>query len=209
VLDLWLHRNWIKRVHAAGAFNGNAAIFIDVANLTKGKGESTLTDLDTSIGEGLPGRFSLSTVIDHIEDYVRQLTPAPVAARWASNYPRGCPAILVCDNKDFYNVNVPEDLWTKGSDDTILMLKVRDVQQQYRRLNHFILVTGDKDYRVLIHELLQNGHFAHVISRASSLGRPDTKFSYDRLAQEFPQRFNVMRLEDLLENANASAVRVK
>jgi hypothetical protein len=89
------------------------------------------------------------------------------------------------------------------------MLKVRDVQQQYRRLNHFILVTGDKDYRVLIHELLQNGHFAHVISRASSLGRPDTKFSYDRLAQEFPQRFNVMRLEDLLENANASAVRVK
>jgi len=85
--------------------------------------------------------------------------------------PRGCPAILVCDSKEYFNVNVPDDLHRKGSDDITLMLKVKEVQHLYRWVNHFILVTGDKDYRELIRELLQNGHFAHVISRASSLGR--------------------------------------
>jgi hypothetical protein len=128
-----------------------------------------------------------------------------VAARWASNYPRGCPAILVCDSKDYFNVNVPEDMHRKGSDDITLMLKVKEVQQHYRRVNHFILVTGDKDYRELIRELLQNGHFAHVVSRASSLGRPDTKYSYDRLAKEFPKRFDVVKLEDLLVSKNVAA----
>jgi hypothetical protein len=43
VLDFWLHRHWIQRVHASGAFNGNAAIFIDVANLTGGWGAADLT----------------------------------------------------------------------------------------------------------------------------------------------------------------------
>jgi len=208
VLDLWLHRHWIRHVNASGAFNGSAAIFIDVANVTGGKGDVVLSDLETSAGEGRPGRFSLGTILDRIEGYVKQLTPAPVAARWASNYPRGCPAILVCNSKDYYNVNVPEDLHQKGSDDITLMLKVKEVEQQYRQVNHFVLVTGDKDYRELIRELLQNGHFAHVISRAASLGRTDTKYSYDRLAQEFPKRFDVVRLEELLATHRSATAEV-
>ena len=199
VLDLWLHGNWLRRVHSSGAFNGNAAIFIDVANLTEGKGTSYVANLETVAGEGQPGRFSLATVLDRIEDYVRELTPAPVAARWASNYPRRCQAIMVCDNRDYHNVNVPEDMHRKGSDDIVLMLKVEEVAKSYRRLNHFVLVTGDKDFRELCMKLLTDGHFVHIISRAASLGRADTKYSYDTLARDYPKRFNVIRLESLLE----------
>jgi hypothetical protein len=198
VLDLWLHR-WIPRMVTYGGFHGNAAVFIDVANLTVGTGSNVLTDLATSSGEGLPGRFLLSTVLDRIEKYASGLSPAPITVRWASNYPAGSPAVVECNRKDYFNVNVPPELMRKGSDDVVLVRKIGEVEQQSRSVNHFVLVLGDKDYRETAEGLLKNGKFVHIVSRASALARSDTKYSYDYLAKQYPERFSVLRLEQLLD----------
>ena len=64
------------------------------------------------------------------------------------------------------------------------------------------MVTGDKDYRVKISRLLERGKYVHVVSRAAALGNPDTKYSYETLARKYPDRFTLVRLEELLEKAS-------
>jgi len=202
VLDLWLHHRMIKDVQFEEP--GSPAIFVDVANLTGGRGSATLTDLDTAAGDGVAGRFGLGTAFDKIEKYVYELTKVPIATKWAVNYPPRCPAVMECVSKDYKIVHVPEDLFRKaqiqkGSDDTILQEQINEVEAQYPNVQHFFIITGDKDYRIKVSKLLERGKHVHVVSRASALGNPDTKYSYDTLARKYPERFTVKRLEELLE----------
>ena len=186
VLDLWLHK-WVRDVQQEEP--GSPAIFIDVANLTAGKGNDTLTDLQTHIGDGVPGRFALRTVLEAVEARVHKLTKVPIATKWVVNYPTRCPAVMECSAKDYRIANIPDELQRKavntgkGTDDQILMGTIDDVQSQYPNVQHFFLVTGDIDYSVKIRSLLQKGKHVHLISRASALGNPDAKYSYQNLAK--------------------------
>jgi hypothetical protein len=198
VLELWLRKALPEMITDFG--HGSIAIFIDVANLTSGTGAAVLSDLDTAIGEaGIPGKFTLTTVIDQIEKYACSLSPAPVAARWVVNYPKRSPAVVECNAKGYQVENIPQELFEKGSDDIVLREKLQDVERGYPTVNHFVLVTGDKDYRLSVDRLLANGKFVHVVGRSRSLTRPDSQISYDYLARQYPNRFTVVRLEQLLE----------
>src|ERR1035441_3446562 len=201
VLDLWLHKMLRDVRHREP---DSPAIFVDVANLTAGRGSATLNNLQTTAGEGLAGCFALKTVLSSIEAYVYKLTPIPVAAQWVVNYPERCPAVMECNAKGYRIANIPEYLWkksqvSKGADDTVLQETINEVQSQSPNVKHFILVTGDKDYRVKVENLLKSGKHVHIVSRAGALGNPDTKHSYDYLAKRYPERFTVKRLEELLE----------
>jgi hypothetical protein len=197
VLDLWLHR---PEIGAGGGIevHGSIAIFIDVANLTSGTGAAWLSDLDTAMGEdGIPGRFRLATVIDHIEKYSSSFSPAPIASRWVVNYPLTSPAVSECSAKRYYVEHIPPELFKKGQgqDDVTLREKMLEVEQWFPAVNHFVLVTGDKDYELSVNRLLSNGKFVHVISRRRSLSP-----SYLSLSQKYPKRFTVVSLEDLIES---------
>jgi hypothetical protein len=189
VLDLWLRRTLPTMI--TDRVNGSIAIFIDVANLTKGTGES---EVDIAAGEGGSSRkFKLATVIDRIENYARSLSAAPIAARWVVNYPRKSPAVIECNAKGYYVENIPEELFNKkGSDDVVLIEKMRDVEQQYPLVNCFILVTGDKDYSIAVKGLLERGKFVHIVSRSTALAQ-----CYDELTHKYPNRFTVKYLEEL------------
>jgi len=194
VLDLWLHR-YIKFSITEG-INGSLAIFIDVANLTKGTGNNQL-QLDTNLSDqGVPGQFRLSTVIDRIEAYARTWTPAPVASRWVVNYPRRSAAVLECQDKDYQVENIPEKLFEKGKgqDDIKLREKMWDVEQGNPNVTHFLLVAGDVDYSVAIDKLLRDGKSVHLV------GLHDRTWQgYRYLASEYPDRFTEVTLEELLE----------
>jgi hypothetical protein len=173
---------------------------VDVANLTGGTGAAVLSGLETKQGEGLPGRFSLENVLDRIEAYAAQQSPAPIATRWVVNYPHNAPAVVICSSKNYYVEPIPEGEWIKGSDDVILMNKINEVHQQYPTVSHFVLVLGDKDYKHgVIDPLLKAGKVVRVVSRRSALaGR------YRRLAQDYPERFALVPLEELLEGKGAA-----
>ncbi|MGH8544642.1 MAG: NYN domain-containing protein [Gammaproteobacteria bacterium] len=197
VLDLWLHRKLPAMI--TEAVNGSVAVFIDVANLTAGTGNAVLIGLETKAGEGVPGRFTLTTVIKRLETYARSLTPAPIAARWVVNYPRKSPAVVECNAEGYQVENIPEELFEKGrrepgADDVVLIEKISDVERGYSTVNHFVLVAGDKGYFLTVERLLKNGKFVHVVSRAGSLAA-----KYDYLARRYPDRVSVTRLEELLE----------
>jgi hypothetical protein len=202
VLDLWLHHRMLKDVQWEQP--GSPALFVDVANLTAGTGAATLTDLDTLAGDGIPGRFSLANVLDKIEKHVYRLTKLPIAAKWTVNYPARCPAVMECGSKGYQIDHIPDYLYEKarshpGADDTVLMERIGSVEQQFPNVQHFFIVTGDKDYRIKVERLLERGKHVHFVSRRSSLGNPDAKHSYDTLAAMYPDRFTLKRLEDLLE----------
>ena len=207
VLDLWLHR-MVKDVQWEEP--GSPAIFIDVANLTAGKGTDTVTNLHTQAGDGVPGRFALRTVLDAVEAHVYQFTKVPVAAKWVVNYPPRCPAVMECSAKDYRIANIPDELQRKAvmtgksTDDQVLMGTIDDVAAQYPNVQHFFLVTGDIDYSVKIRSLLQRGKYVHLVSRASALGSPDAQYSYQNLAAKHPERFTLKRLEELLEQARSA-----
>jgi hypothetical protein len=212
VFDLWLHR-MVKELQADEP--GAPAIFVDVANLTAGRGSDTLTNLQTASGDGVPGRFALRTVLKVIEDHVYRISQVPIAAKWAVNYPPRCPAVVECSAKDYKIANIPEELQRKaaqrgrGTDDHVLQETVNDVEQQYPNVRHFFFILGDIDYGVKVRKLLEKGKCVHIISRASALGNPDTKFSYDNLARKYPGYFTVSRLEELLERADTMATTPK
>jgi hypothetical protein len=192
VLDLWLHQE-LPKLPTEG-FTGSAAVFIDIANLTGGTGETTLRGLQTAAGEGVAGKFSLTTVLDRIEEYTQRLTPAPIAERWAVNFPKACPAVMELNNRDFKIANIPEDYRQKGQDDLILMSAISEVTQDRPAVKHFVLVLGDGDYRVVtVEQLMKSGKVVHIISPARSL-----KPLYQQLASRYPESCKVVRLEDLL-----------
>lgn len=198
VLDLWLRR-FLRRVGGGSDLNGSVAIFVDVANLTNGTGAAVLSNLVTQGGEGMPGRFSLKTVLNVINSYATSLSPIPIAARYTVNYPTKSAAVLECSALGYYIEPIPEYLWEKGTDDHVLINKISDVEQLYPMVSHYVLVTGDRDYRIKVNHLLEKGKYVYVISRAQSLSRPEAQDSYDFLAAQYPERFKVIRLEELLE----------
>ena len=107
---------------------------------------------------------------------------------------------MECNAKGYQVENIPPDLMEKGSDDVILREKIGDVWRDRPNVNHFVLVLGDKDYRITVEKLLQNGKLVHIVSRAAALARPNTKYSYDSLARQYPDHFKLHRLEQLLES---------
>lgn len=193
VLDLWLRQAW-SRFEIVDT--GSVAIFVDVPNLTQGHPEAVLTGLNTRSSDcGIPGRFNLDSILEHIERYASELSPVPVALRWAANYPPNSPALYVCHNKGYNLAKVPEDFHRKGNDDEVLKERIRQVEEQYPSVSHFVVVTGDKDFRVILDSRLVNGKHVHVISREASLA--DT---YREMAQKYPSRFSFKVLEHLLED---------
>jgi hypothetical protein len=191
VLDLWLRRSIAKLV-GTHQF-GSPAIFLDIANLTAGRGTPYVADLRTAEGEGFPGRFTLATVLERIEQYVRTLTPAPVAIRWAVNYPPGSPAVTEVSKKEYLIKNIPEDFRMKGADDIVLMDKISEVENSYPTANHIVLILGDKDYRLNLDRLIRSGKFVHVISREEAMAK-----TYQAYAARYPDHVTAISLEELL-----------
>jgi hypothetical protein len=193
ILDAWLHR--VIPTMITDRMNGSVAIFVDVANLTAGTGASVVSELQTSSGDdGIAGRFRLATILDRIEAYAKTVSAAPRGPRWAVNFPKASPAVTECNAKDYSIENVPKDLWEKGDDDRILIEKITDIERGYPTVNHFVMVLGDKGYRIKAESLLRNGKSVHIISPSKALaGR------YDRLAEEYPEQMRVFTLEELIE----------
>lgn len=197
VLDLWLRR-WVSKLVGTHQF-GAPAIFIDIANLTEGKGTAYVENLNTGRGEGFAGRFTLRTILDRIETYVKSLTPAMVSTRWAVNYPPGSAAVSEVSRADYLIKNIPDDMRLKGSDDILLIQKIADVEQNYPTVTHFVLVLGDKDYRLDLERLVRAGKCVHIISREKSMAGVYTAY-----ADRYPQQVTAVTLEHLLEEMSRS-----
>ncbi len=105
VLDLWLRR-WVAKL-VGTHHQGAPAFFLDLANLTEGKGTPYIANLQTKLGEGIPGRFTWPTVLDRIDRYAKTFTPARFAAKWAINYPAGSPAVTEVSSRDYLVENLP------------------------------------------------------------------------------------------------------
>lgn len=196
VLERWLRRSVPTLIDGGTGYglHGSVAIFIDVANLTSGAGKAWLEQLDMTTGEdGIAGHFSVGTVLGRIEQWAAALSPAPIVARWAVNYPLRSPAVVECNARGFQVENIPQDLFIKGSDDVVLREKVSQIEQWYPTANHFVLVAGDKDYRLTADRLLKNGKFVHFVGRAGSIAE-----KYQYLAQQYPQQFTLNTIEELL-----------
>ena len=200
ILDLWLHGALPKE--RPGEMNGSVAIFIDVANLTKGTGATVI-----SLGAG--DVVQLIDLIDQIERFARTKSPIPPAAKWAVNYPLGSSAVLACNAKDYQIKNIPEALYQKasrdkgmaGADDVVLREKVYEVEQDHKDVNHFVLVTGDIDYSLTIDKLLRDRKNVYALSWAEGQSK-----SYLALAKMYPGQFVAVTLEDLLSQSRTDAM---
>jgi hypothetical protein len=193
VLDLWIRRNLPRII--LDDLSGSVAVFVDVPNVTGGSAEPVVTDLATRWSDsGLPGRFKLETVLDVIERYASNLSSAPIDVRWAANYPPHSPALSICHDKEYLLAKVPENFHRKGNDDIVLIEKMMSVEHDRPYVNHFVVVTGDKDYRIRIESLLAVGKSVHVVAREQSLAD-----IYRSMAQEHSKRFSFATLEELIE----------
>ncbi len=191
-LDRWLHR--VLPTLASEATDGASAIFVDIANLTAGKGEAVLKNLHIDAGdEGIRGQVRLETVLDRIDRYARSLGSGTIALRWAVNYPPNTPALEVCRRKEYSLLSIQDELAQKGSDDRLLANQIYIVREKWPTVTHFVLVLGDKDYLPVVEHLLTEGKHVRVISRHDALAQ-----LYQRLEALYPQRFQAKSLEDLL-----------
>jgi uncharacterized LabA/DUF88 family protein len=194
VLELWLRRHWKNEAPPSVA-----AIFLDLANLTQGTGADEIMIDGVPFGDVVAGRFKLKTVLDRIDDYASSLTPAPIAEKWAINYPKGSKASGVANLNDYQLENIPEDIMQKGriqkgTDDTMLLNKLSEVMSDRPAISHVVLVTGDKDFRVAgVENQLRKGKTVHVITTKTAGAS-----SYSALARTYPERCKVVFLEDLL-----------
>jgi len=83
------------------------------------------------------------------------------------------------------------------------MMKIADTESQYPNVNHFVIVTGDKDYSPFVNGLLLKGKYVHIISWKDSLAsETKTSTSYLHLAKKYPKYFNLIMLEDILSNTS-------
>src|SRR5262249_48631745 len=145
------------------------ALFVDTANLTGGSGQDYV-QLHTRAGEGIPGRFALSTILSRLEKYVRSVTPQMVACHWATNYPPGSPAAQELNRKDYWTLNIPpEHMRKKGSDDNVLKEKLSDVLHGYPTVTYFFIVVGDIDYSQSFERLIKQGKIVHIIGRQHAI----------------------------------------
>ena len=61
-------------------------------------------------------------------------------------------------------------------------------------VNDFVICLGYKGYLIKVERLLREGRSVHLVSRSKALAG-----SFQHLADQYPQRFTVRRLEELLE----------
>jgi hypothetical protein len=188
ILDIWLHRELLKEKPAE---LGSSSIFLDVANLTGGTGSPVVKLPDGKV-------VQLADVMDRIEGYALSKSPIPPYPKWVINYPSGCPAVLVCSVKEYQVQNIPDSIYRKasrdkkGADDIVLQQKISDVEQDYPNLRHFVIVTGDTDYSLAVHRLLQHGKQVHILGWERSVSH-----DYSILAERHPSLLTVTRLESL------------
>ena len=199
VLELWLRGHWKDEAPPS-----TAAIFLDAANLTQGTGNDEVIIDGLDFGDVVAGKFKLKTILDTIDRYASMLTPAPIAEKWAINYPKGSMASSIANLYDYQLENIPEDIMIKGqaeggSDDTILLGKLAEIMADRPAISHVVLVTGDKDFRVVGVELqLRRGKNVHVVTTKAAGAR-----SYTQLSRSYPERCKVVFLEDLLSAQRA------
>lgn len=74
------------------------------------------------------------------------------------------------------------------------MDRITKVEQNYPAANHYVLVLGDKDYRLNVERLLKAGKFVHIVSRDEALAR-----TYRAYAVRYPEQMSAVSLEELLE----------
>ena len=189
ILELWLRYHWKDEDPPLVA-----AVFVDMANLTKGTGDDSLVLPGMTFGDVTPGYFRLETVLDAIDRYAGELTPSMFADKWATNFPPGKPATLVANRKNYHTLNIDEATFQKGADDFELLRKVQQVLTDRPSITHIVLVTGDKDLRAGgVEAPLKEGKTVHVISPRNGCAH-----AYALLAQRYPERCKLVLLEDLL-----------
>lgn len=196
VLEIWMRNHWKDQEPPL-----TAAVFIDLANLTKGTGSDVLEFSDIPFGDVVPGTFKLKTVLDAIDHYAAELVPTPVTDKWAVNYPPGSRAVPVLNLNNYQVKNIDESLFEKGrrsrgSDDVTLMYKIAEVTADHPGITHVVLVTGDVDLKPVGVDLqLSRGKSVHILSHRKSIAG-----DLVRLAQLYPQRCKLVFLEDLMES---------
>jgi len=199
VLEMWIRNHWKDEEPPL-----TAAVFIDLANLTEGTGSDTLELPGLSFGDVLPGTFKLKTVLDAIDSYAADLVPTPVTEKWAVNYPPGSRAVPILNLNSYQVINMDKGLYEKGrrergSDDVTLISKIAEITSDRPAITHVVLVTGDKDLKIVGVELqLNRGKSVHILTRQRS-----TAGDLIRLASLYPQKCKLVYIEDLLTRHHA------
>ncbi len=195
VLEMWMRNHWKDEEPPL-----TAAVFIDLANLTEGTGADELEFPSLLFGDVVPGTFKLRTVLDAIDSYAAELVPTPVTEKWAINYPPGSRAVPILNLNDYQVENIDRTLFEKGriergSDDVVLMSKLAVITSDRPAITHVVLVTGDKDLKIVGVELqLKRGKSVHILTRRGS-----TANDLIRLAAKYPQKCKLVYVEELLE----------
>jgi hypothetical protein len=194
VLEMWMRNHWKDEEPPL-----TAAVFIDLANLTEGTGSDVLEFQGLSYGDVVPGTFKLKTVLDAIDSYAADLVPTPVIEKWAVNYPPGSRAVPILNLNSYQVINMDQGLFKKGrrergSDDVTLMSKIAEITSDRPAITHVVLVTGDKDLKIVGVELqLSRGKSVHILThRVSASG------DLMRLANLYPQKCKLVFLEELM-----------
>ncbi len=195
VLEVWMRSHWKDLEPPL-----TAAVFIDLANLTKGTGSDVLEFSGISFGDVVPGTFKLKTVLDAIDRYAADLVPTPVTDKWAVNYPPGSRAVPILNLNNYQVKNIDQTLFEKGrrergSDDITLMYKIAEVTADHPGITHVVLVTGDVDLKPVGVDLqLSRGKSVHIVTHRTSASG-----DLIRLASLHPQKCKVIYLEELME----------
>lgn len=194
VLEMWMRNHWKNEEPPL-----TAAVFIDLANLTRGTGDDVLELAGLPFGDIVPGTFRLKTVLDAIDRYAADLVPTPVTEKWAINYPPGSRAVPILDLNKYHVEHIDQKLFEKGkiqpgSDDTTLQSKIAVVTSDRPAITHVVVVTGDKDFKIVgVNLQLDRGKSVHILTLRASAAN-----DLIRLAHQYPQKCKLVYLEELL-----------
>ncbi len=198
VLEMWMRKYFSGREPRL-----MAAVFIDIANLTDGKGHRQLELANETVGDIAPGTFDLKTVLDAIDGYASDLVPTPIPRenKWVVNFPPGSVAVQVASLNDYCPVNIPKHLmekaWRQGqkSDDTYLIDQMLQFMTDHPAVTHVVLCTGDQDFLSAgVERNISRGKTVHILTRRRALAG-----AIARVAQQHPQACKIVYLEDLLQ----------
>jgi uncharacterized LabA/DUF88 family protein len=143
--------------------NGSTGIFLDLPNLTQDQADPEIGLNSNARDQAVSGRFWLETILEAIDAFARELSQSPVAVRWAANYPPNSLAVAVCLDKQYQIAQVPRQMHEKDLWDTVLQHRIRETREQYPTINHYVIVTGDKDFLSVVDDLLTNSKYVHLI----------------------------------------------
>jgi uncharacterized LabA/DUF88 family protein len=132
-----------------------------------------------------------------------------VTEKWAINYPPGSRAVPVLNLNRYQVENIDKTLFEKGkiergSDDVVLTSKIAVITSDRPAITHVVLVTGDKDLKIVGVELqLKRGKSVHILTLRAS-----TANDLKRLASLYPQKCKLVYIEDLMEKHQENRPRV-